>query len=490
MLAEALRSQFSLNVTDEGTVMQAGDGVARLSGPAGVALSELVEFEGGQTGIAFDLGRRDVGVVVLDDAEGVRAGHRAFTTGRIASVAAGPWVLGRAIDPLGRPLDGEPRPASGVVDCPVDADAPRLAVRAFVDEPLLTGVKVIDAMLPIGRGQRELIVGDQAIGKTSIAMDAIINQKQTGVICVYAAIGQKKSSVLKVMDVVRERGAAERTVFVVAEAGDSLGLQYIAPYAAMSVAEYFMHRGHDVLIVFDDLTRHAEAYRSLSLLIRRPPGREAFPGDIFFVHSRLLERAAKLGDAHGGGSITALPIVETLEGRISSYIPTNLISITDGQIFLDAALFHRGVRPAVDVGRSVSRIGARAQCSAMRQVAGRLKIDYSRFLELEVFTRFGSHLDAQTERALQRGALLRELLKQPRFAPVPMERQVLGFAALEAGALDGVGPEGLREGLDELMDSVYQAFPGTVAGIADEGCLLETDLEEIKQWCRDHAPGL
>jgi F-type H+-transporting ATPase subunit alpha len=423
----------------EGVVLSVGDGIASISGLYGAGLYELLEFPGGVKGIAFDLSPRRILVVVLEGEEGIRTGDPVRLTGRTLSVPVGEKLIGRVISPLGRPLDGlAPPPASSFY--PLERAAPAVVKRDYVSQPVYTGTRAIDSMIPIGRGQRELIAGDSATGKTSLALDAIINQKGKDMVCVYVAIGQKVSTTLRVIEQLKKYDAMGHTVVVCAGADTPLGLQYIAPYAGCAVAESFFDKGVDTLVIYDDLTRHAEAYRSLSLLLRRPPGREAFPGDIFFLHSRLLERSAKLSSRYGGASMTAIPIVETQSGRISSYIPTNLISITDGQIYLDPELFDRGILPAIDIRKSVSRVGGKAQIHAMREVAKRLKIEYEHFMEVEVFTKFGAKLDKETLSVLKRGERLREVLKQERFVPMPAEEQVCVFYAHGEGCLDGLEP--------------------------------------------------
>jgi F-type H+-transporting ATPase subunit alpha len=467
MREEAEKSKFSIGVTEEGKVLSVGDGIVQVAGLRDAKLYELIELESGDTGIVFDLGVESIGVVLLTEQNGIRAGDSAYKTDRIASVNVGEGLLGGVLDALGNPVERE---------------APSLPQRDFVSKPLYTGLKVIDSMLPIGRGQRELIIGDPAIGKTSIAVDTIINQKNSDVISIYTAIGQKKSHILKVIDEIKTYGDPSKTIFLVADASNSFGLQYIAPYSATAIAEYFLDRGKDILIVYDDLTKHAEAYRSLSLLLKRSPGREAYPGDIFFIHSRLLERSAKLEQAYGGGSITALPIVETQQGRISSYIPTNLISITDGQIYLDTLLFNKGIRPPVDVGKSVSRIGGKAQVEAMKNVAERLKIDYSRFAEVEVFTKFGAHLEEETAKLIRRGERLREILKQPRFHPLTLEDEVLSFIILESGALDTIEIAAVDSVCKEILNKVRSAFPEVIDHIHEEGRLGEKDIEILRSF--------
>ncbi len=476
--AAAVGSRLALRISEEGRVLSVGDGIARVSGLRGARLAELIEIETGDRGIVFDLDSDHVGLVLLSGQDRVRAGDRAFKTEQITSVRVGEQLLGRVIDALGYPLDGGPEPADTIA-YPVEREAPPLSARGFVDQSLATGIRVIDAMLPIGRGQRELIIGDPSTGKSALALDAMINQKHTDVVCVYAIIGQKKAQVLKIVEELKDHGDFSRTIVVAADASSAYGLQYVAPYAATAVAEYFRDRGRDVLIVYDDLTKHAEAYRALSLLLKRPPGREAYPGDIFYIHSRLLERAARLNEQHGGGSITALPIVETQQGRISAYIPTNVISITDGQIYLDSALVGRGIRPAVDVGMSVSRIGGKAQAPAMKAVAQRLKIDYARFMEVEAFTRFGSRLEEESLRLVRRGERLRELLRQPRFATCPLEDQVLGFVILESGTLDTLEIAAARSICNAGVTALKDRFPEVARRIRDEGLLEQADLEAL-----------
>jgi F-type H+-transporting ATPase subunit alpha len=472
---------FSPVLSEEGTVLSVGDEIVRVAGLSEARLFEIISFEGGSEGVVFDLDRDSIGIVLLAESSGIRAGSLAYKTDRIVSIDAGESLLGRVVDALGRPLDGGP-PVGPTTPCPVEREAPPMVMRDFVSEPLYTGLKVIDAMFPIGRGQRELIIGDPSTGKTSIALDAIINQKHDDVICIYAAIGQKKSRVLKVIEELRTYGDLSRTICVMADASAALGLQYLAPFGATALAEYFLDRGRDVLIVYDDLTKHAEAYRSLSLLLRRPPGREAYPGDIFFIHARLLERSAKLGREAGGGSITALPIVETQQGRISSYIPTNLISITDGQIYLDTLLFNKGFRPAVNVGRSVSRIGGKAQTEAMKAVAERLKIDYSRFIEVEVFTKFGARVEEETARLIRRGERLREVLKQPRFRPCTLGEEVLSFLIVESGVLDGVELDRVDQSCRDLLLRTERTFPQLREKIDREGRIGRGDLERLREW--------
>ena len=420
-----------------GTVTSIATGIAKVSGLPNVGFEELLTFPGDVLGIAFNVDENEIGVVLLGDYWHLHAGDEVARTGRVMDVIVGDGLLGRVIDPLGRPLDGNgPVASSGRL--PIERPAPHIMDRAPVTVPLQTGLKVIDALVPVGRGQRELILGDRQTGKTAIAIDAIINQRDQNVLCVYCAIGQRASAVAKTVAALREKGAMDYTVVVVTEGNDPPGLAFIAPYAATSIAEHFMESGHDVLIVYDDLTHHARAYRELSLLLRRPAGREAFPGDIFYIHSRMLERATHLRKDRGGGSLTALPIIETEAQDISAYIPTNLISITDGQIYLSPSMFELGVLPAVDVGKSVSRVGGKAQRAAYRAVAGDLKLDYAQFEELETFARFGARLDAATTKSIAHGRRIRACLKQPEFSPVSVPAQITVLLALTAGLFDSV----------------------------------------------------
>ena len=435
-LAGALDLRPALRL--RGAVVEVGDGVARVAGLSGVGSEELVAFDSGALGIALELAAEDTGVVLLGGAHRVRAGEGVTPTGALPSFPVGPALLGRVLDPLGGPLDDRPAPAGE--PRPLFREAPLLTERAPVRRPLLTGVMVIDAAIPIGRGQRQLVVGDRNVGKTSLALDLVAAQRAGDVICVYVAIGQPISRMLGIREVLLRSGAFANTVLIASDAADAPGLQYLAPYAGATAAEHFRDQGRDALVVYDDLTKHADAYRQLSLLIGRPPGREAFPGDIFHIHAQLLERATSLNDAAGGGSVTAFPIVETTESDISAYVPTNLISITDGQIYLDAARFERNERPAVDVGRSVSRVGGVAQPEAMRAATRSLRIALSRFEALEALTRVGLDVDAATLQAVARGRILREVLRQPRFTVRAVADQVLALTAVGEGWLDGVAP--------------------------------------------------
>ncbi len=420
-----------------GTIINVSTGIARVSGLPSVGFEELLEFPGGVYGIAFNLDEDEIGVVLLGEYSNLHAGDQVERTGRVMDVGVGDELLGRVIDPLGRPLDAGGPVAPGR-RLPVERPAAPIMDRAPVTVPLQTGLTVVDALIPIGRGQRELILGDRRTGKTAIAIDTILNQRDRNVVCVYCAIGQRASAVAKVVATLREKGAMDYTVVVVAEGNDAPGVAFVAPYAATSIAEHFMEAGRDVLIVYDDLTHHARAYRELSLLLRRPPGREAFPGDIFYIHSRMLERSTRLRQERGGGSLTALPIIETEAQNISAYIPTNLISITDGQIYLSPRLFELGVLPAIDVGKSVSRVGGKAQHAAYRAVAGDLKLAYAQFEELETFARFGALLDDDTRRIIEHGRRIRACLKQPEFAPVTVPAQIAILLALTADLFDAV----------------------------------------------------
>jgi F-type H+-transporting ATPase subunit alpha len=456
-----------------GTVVSIATGIAKVSGLPGVGFEELVKFPGDVLGIAFNVDEEEIGVVLLGAYQDLHAGDEVERTGRVMDVAVGDELLGRVIDPLGRALDGL-GPVVSNQRLPIERPAAAIMDRAPVTVPLQTGLMVIDALIPIGRGQRELILGDRQTGKTAIALDSILNQRGKNVICVYCAIGQRASAVAKVVANLREKGAMDYTVIVVAEGNDAPGLTYITPYAATSIAEYFMEKGRDVLIVYDNLTQHAEAYRELSLLLRRPPGREAFPGDIFYIHSRMLERATHLSKERGGGSLTALPIIETEAQDISAYIPTNLISITDGQIYLSPSLFELGVLPAVDVGKSVSRVGGEAQWAAYRAVAGDLKLAYAQFEELETFARFGARLDDDTRKIIEHGRRIRACLKQPEFAPVTVPAQITVLLALTANLFDPVPLEqmtnaghAVREAAATIPAEVSARFE-TAAKLSDE----------------------
>ncbi|MBI4297438.1 MAG: F0F1 ATP synthase subunit alpha [Chloroflexi bacterium] len=432
--------QFGAAVTavDVGTVVEVGDGIARVHGLAGVRYNELVEFPTGVAGLALNLEEDTVGVVVLGESTGIKEGDEVRATGRIVEVPVGQGLIGRVVSPLGQPLDGK-GPIKYERTRPVERVAPNVTQRQPVNTPVQTGIKAIDSMIPVGRGQRELIIGDRTTGKTAIALDTIINQKGGDLICIYVAIGQKTSKVAQAVAALEAAGAMAHTIIVSASAADPAALQYLAPYAGCAIGEEFLEQGKDALIIYDDLSKHAWAYRQLSLLLRRPPGREAYPGDVFYLHSRLLERACKYNTQHGGGSLTALPIIETQAGDVSAYIPTNVISITDGQIYLETDLFNSGIRPALNVGLSVSRVGGSAQTRAMKQVAGRLRLDLAQFRELAAFAQFGtSDLDRATVAQLERGQRITEVLKQDQWVPMPMERQVMVLFAVTQGFMDDV----------------------------------------------------
>ncbi len=442
-----------LRVTEQGAVVSLGDGIAWIRGLPSAAVEEILQFGDGSRGIVFDLERDLVGAVLLHQTQALTAGTPVFLTGHQVNIPTGDALLGRVVDPLGTALDGLPPPECRARQ-PLDIASPPMVRRDFVHEPLYTGITIIDSMIPIGRGQRQLIVGDKGLGRSAIGIDTIINQAASGVRCVYVLIGQRRSSVVTTIELLSKHGAMDYTTLVVGDASALPGLKYLAPFAGCAVAEHWMARGQDALVVYDDLSTHAQAYRELSLLLRRPPGREAYPGDIFFLHAKLLERATCLSAAEGGGSMTALAIVDTRLGEIASYIPTNLISITDGQIYLDQALFSAGFLPAIDIARSVSRIGGKAQPPAIKQEAGRMKLDYLQFLDLEVFTRFGARLEAGMERQLKRGALLRELLQQDRLEPLPIRCQLALLVAFNEGLLDEVPPGQLPPRLSRLREGV------------------------------------
>ena len=444
---------LDVDVAEVGTVVSVGDGIARIHGIEGAMATEMLEFPHGVFGIALNLEESSVGAVLLGEASVIKEGDTVKRTGQIISVPVGDAMLGRVVNALGQPIDGK-GPIATSQTAPIEKIAPGVVDRQPVKEPLQTGLKAIDAMVPIGRGQRELIIGDRQTGKTAVAVDAIINQKGLDVVCIYNAIGQKQSTIAQVVRTLEEHGAMEYTVVVAAGASDPAPQLYISPYSACAIGEYFRDSGRHAVCIYDDLSKHAQAYREISLLLRRPPGREAYPGDVFYLHSRLLERAAKLNNELGGGSLTALPIIETQAGDLSAYIPTNVISITDGQIFLESDLFHQGIRPAINVGNSVSRVGGSAQVRAMRQVAGTLRIDLAQFRELEAFAQFGSDLDKATQNQLNRGRRLVEILKQPQYQPLSVERQVLILFAGANGYLDNVEESDVAAYEQQL----YEAF--------------------------------
>jgi len=475
-----VREEFCPDLTphEVGTVLSISTGIATVSGLPGVGSEELIRFPGGLLGIAFNLDEEEVGVILLGDHQGLHAGDQVERTGRVTDIPVGEGLLGRVIDPLGNPLD-EKGPVPGNERRPVERPAPAIMDRQAVSMPLQTGLMVVDAMVPVGRGQRELILGDRQSGKTAIAVDTILNQRGKNVLCVYCAICQRASSVAKVIARLQEKGAMEYTVVIVAEGNQAPGLAYITPYAATSIAEYFMENGRDVLIVYDDLTHHARAYRELSLLLRRPPGREAFPGDIFYIHSRMLERSTHLSKERGGGSLTALPIIETEAQDISAYIPTNLISITDGQIYLSPTLFELGVLPAVDAGKSVSRVGGAAQRGAYRSVAGDLKLAYSQFSELESFAKFGTRLDESTRRIIDHGKRIRACFIQPESDPVPMSDQIVILLALSEGLFDPVPVEKVADGVKALRDAAARISGEVIGRLTTADKLSDEDKKVI-----------
>ncbi len=474
-----------LTLVDVGTVVQVGDGIASIQGLQGVRSNELLDFGNDVLGLALNLEADLVGAAILGDPNTVKEGDRVRSTGRIIEVPVGDALIGRVVDPLGRPLDGK-GPINTTQSLPVERIAPNVVARQSVNSPVQTGIKAIDAMIPIGRGQRELIIGDRSTGKTAIALDTIINQKGGNLICIYVAIGQKQGKVAQVVTTLEENDAMGHTIIVNAGASDSAPLQYIAPYAGCAMGEAFMDQGKEVLIVYDDLTKHAWAYRQMSLLLRRPAGREAYPGDIFYVHSRLLERSAKLDAAHGGGSITALPIIETQAGDVSGYIPTNVISITDGQIYPETELFNSGIRPAVNVGLSVSRVGGAAQSRAVRRVAGRLRLDLAQYRELATFAQFGTaDLDAATRSQLARGQLATEMLKQPQYQPLPLAQEVIILFAVNAGLLQDLPLSRCADFQDQLLRFVSSTHHDIVQSIADTQDLPEELERRLTQVIND-----
>jgi F-type H+/Na+-transporting ATPase subunit alpha len=449
----------AVNMTDVGTVIDVGDGIARIYGISGCKYNEMLEFPNKIMGVAMNLEEDSVSAVIMGDYSKIKEGDEVKTTGRIAEVPVGEAMIGRVVDSLGRPIDGK-GPIHTAKTRPIERIAPNVVVRASVNTPVQTGIKAVDSLIPIGRGQRELIIGDRTTGKTAIALDTIVNQKGQNLICIYVAIGQKASKVAQVVGALEENGAMEHTVVVAANAAESAALQYLAPYAGCAIGEEFMENGKDALVIYDDLSKHAWAYRQLSLLLRRPPGREAYPGDVFYLHSRLLERAAKLAPQYGGGSLTALPIIETQAGDMSAYIPTNVISITDGQIYLESDLFNANVRPAINVGTSVSRVGSSAQTKAMRQVAGRLKVDLSQFQSLEAFASFGgAELDKATRDQINRGKRIVEILKQKVFSPMAVERQVVILYCVLNGHTDDIAVEKLSQFEIEFLRFLEVTFP-------------------------------
>lgn len=500
-ISKVIRSQIkyyenAIQQNETGTILMVGDGIARASGLINCMAGELLEFEDGSFGMAQNLEENSVSIVLFGSDENIGEGQTVKRTGKVVSVPVGEAMVGRVVNALGQPIDG----AGPIVTTefrPIESPAPGICERKSVHEPLQTGIKAIDSMVPIGRGQRELIIGDRQTGKTTVATDTIINQKGQDVICIYVAIGQKRSTVANLVETLSKNGAMDYTIVVAATASEASPLQYIAPYSGCAMGEYFMNKGKHVLVIYDDLSKHAVAYRALSLLIRRPPGREAYPGDVFYLHSRLLERAAKLDDEHGGGSLTALPIIETQAGDVSAYIPTNVISITDGQIFLETELFHSGVMPAVNPGISVSRVGGNAQIKAMKKVAGTLKLIYSQYRELQSFAQFGSDLDADTKARLEQGARIVEVLKQNQNAPVPVEKQVAILFAVTKGILSNVAVEDIRAyeaGLYTHLDTdaqgteVMQTIRTTGKLESDTENKLKEVLEQYTQNFLDARP--
>ena len=479
-----------LHAVDVGSVIEVGDGIARADGLAGVMALELVEFppkEDRDTsimGLAFNLEADNVGIIVMGEYTDIEEGDTVRGTGRIVSVPVGEGLVGRVVNALGQPIDGK-GPISSSKNRPIERIAPNVVTRKGVDAPVQTGIKAIDSMIPIGRGQRELIIGDRQTGKTALAIDTIINQKGQDLICIYVAIGQKLAQIAQVVATLEEFGAMEHTIVVVASASEPATLQYIAPYTGCAMGEEFMENGKDALIIYDDLSKHAWAYRQVSLLLRRPPGREAYPGDVFYLHSRLLERAAKLHPDYGGGSLTALPIIETQAGDVSAYIPTNVISITDGQIYLESDLFYAGIRPAVNAGLSVSRVGGAAQSAAMRQVAGRMRLDMAAFRELAAFAQFGSDLDEATRRQLDRGLRVQEVLKQGQYSPVPMADQIMIFFAVGNGYLDDVELRKVEDFEDAFLRYMRDSHPNLVQTIATGEKLSEETREALGQAIQD-----
>jgi len=489
--APAARRPFHpvIEMAEIAHILSVGNGVAEVAGFTDLRADELLTFSGGVMGIASNLSERRTGVIVLGETERLRPGDPVRRTGRVVDVPVGAALIGRVVDALGRPLDN-----GGPVDAhdhlPVEQSAPPIMHRAPVQVPLQTGIKAVDAAIPIGRGQRELILGDRQTGKTAIAVDAILNQRETGVLSIYCAIGQRASAVARVIQSLREGGAMERTIVVVASGEDAPGLQFVAPYAATSMAEHFMAEGRDVLIVYDDLTRHARAYRELSLLLRRPPGREAYPGDIFYIHSRLLERATQLREEQGGGSLTALPVVETQAQNISAYIPTNLISITDGQVYLSPSLFEKGHLPAIDIGTSVSRVGGKVQLPAFRAVAGNLRLMYAQFEELETFARFGTQLDPETRRKLTRGLRVREVLKQDEHDHMDVPEQIAALLAATEGLFDDLEPDAVTKAEMTIREAVRAEAPDICDRIAAGEKLDEDDRAALIETMRDALSAL
>ena len=485
--AQIQNARTQVQEDEVGTVIEVGDGVARVYGLSAVGLNELVQFPNGLFGIAFNLEEDNVGVVIMGPDVEIKEGATVRRTGKIISVPVGDGVVGRVVDPLGQPLDDK-GPVKTTRTRPIETQAPSVVQRQPVHEPMQTGIKAIDGLVPIGRGQRELIIGDRQTGKTALAIDSIINQKGKGVICIYVAIGQKASTVAQLYKILTDAGAMEYTTIVAANSGDPASLRYIAPYAGCAMGQELMYAGKHVLIIYDDLSKHAQAYREISLVLRRPPGREAYPGDIFYLHSRLLERAAKLSDELGAGSLTALPIIETQQGDVSAYIPTNLISITDGQIYLETGLFFNGIRPAIDVGLSVSRVGGNAQTKAMKAVAGQLRLELSQYRDLAAFSKLASDLDKATQAQLSRGEKITETLKQPQFEPLDLDQQVVQIYVAVNDQLADVPTTDIQRFHKRFYEFLKTTAPGVLSGIADSKTLsddikkqLNSELAEFKQ---------
>ncbi|MCF7635212.1 MAG: ATP synthase F1, alpha subunit [Dehalococcoides mccartyi] len=479
-----------VSMTSVGSVIEVGDGIARIHGLSNAKYNELLEFPGGVMGIALNLEEDSVAAVILGDDSNIKEGDEVKATGRISEITVGKGMIGRVVDPLGRPLDGK-GPIKAETVRPLERIAPNVVDRKSVNTPVQTGIKAIDAMIPIGRGQRELIIGDRSTGKTAIALDTIINQKGGDLVCIYVAIGQKASKVARTVALLEQYGAMEHTIVVAANSSDAVALQYLAPYAGCAIGEEFMEQGQDALVVYDDLTKHAWAYRQLSLLLRRPPGREAYPGDVFYLHSRLLERAARLNDKLGGGSLTALPIIETQAGDVSAYVPTNVISITDGQIYLEPDMFNSGIRPAVNVGISVSRVGSSAQTKAMKKVASKLKMDMGQYRELAAFAQFGtSELDKATRMQLERGQRITEVLKQGQYQPVPMANQVAILYAALNGYLDSVEVAKVRDFESGLYRFLEANFASVLNNITKENAISAETETALKTALDDYKKGL
>ncbi|MDO5561815.1 MAG: F0F1 ATP synthase subunit alpha [bacterium] len=489
-IIEELKQQalaFNKKFTGEkiGTVMEVADGVVKISGLADVMSSEMVEFEHGEIGLVLNLEETSVGAIVLGSDELIKEGQKVKQTGKILSIPVSEQMIGRVVNPLGQPID-DLGPIKANTYQSIEKIAPGVITRKSVNQPLQTGIKAIDAMVPIGRGQRELIIGDRQTGKTAVAVDTILNQKGQNVICIYVSIGQKESKVARLVEQLRQSGAMDYTIVVSAGVSEAAAYSYIAPYAGAAIGEYFMEKGKDALVIYDDLSKHAVAYRQISLILRRPPGREAYPGDVFYLHSRLLERAAKLDDKFGGGSLTALPIIETQAGDSSAYIPTNVISITDGQIYLETDLFYRGIRPAINAGLSVSRVGGSAQTKAMKKVSGRLRVDLAQFRELESFTQFGSDLDEKTKAQIERGRRATELLKQPQYQPMLMEEQVATLYALNEGFYDEIALDKVKAYEQSLLTYLRDQDKTALALIAKEKNLTDEVTTALDKALKSH----